>query len=174
MRTKKNLVRDIDVIIKNIERGFIDIKDVENTLIVIANEVAHEKTDFARDINILIDDIKQGDVNIDQAKDILKSIAYEQYKTFFYMSKAESLKDDSGIGKKEFSGTVSVAAKISFKIKAETEEEAKKKLFSSSFPISLVDEDGRSIKITSQSWDFALESEIKCPHIVDFEIRESK
>lgn len=57
------------------------------------------------------------------------------------------------MSKKEFYGGVSIVARISFCIEAETIEDAKQKLFEANCPMNLVDDAGHPIcEITDQSW----------------------
>ena len=77
---------------------------------------------------------------------------------------------------KEFYGEVSIVAKLCFCIEAETEEEAKEKLFNSDCPIALIDDDNNpTCEIVEQQWhmvDEAMQGNIQEPDLVDFYIEE--
>ena len=79
--------------------------------------------------------------------------------------------------KKNFYGAVSITARLSFNIEAESKEEAIKKIFNSSCDIQLNDENGVKIEIIDQEWDMINEENI-CNvgerNIRDFEIYEEK
>lgn len=75
----------------------------------------------------------------------------------------------------KFKGTVSIVAKLNFCIEADSKEEAKHKIFNSSLPFSLQDDEGNPIKITGQQWDIYNsnnEESIKENHLVDFSVEE--
>lgn len=79
--------------------------------------------------------------------------------------------------KKEFYGAVSITARLSFSIEAESKEEAMEKLFNASCLIQLNDENGGEIEITEQEWDMIDEEcrgNICERNISDFEIYEEK
>lgn len=57
------------------------------------------------------------------------------------------------MAKKEFYGSVSITARLGFRIEAESIEEAREKIFSASCPIGLEDEEGNEIEITDQEWE---------------------
>jgi len=77
---------------------------------------------------------------------------------------------------KEFYGQVSVVARISFCIKAESEEEAKEKLFNANLPLSLVDDEDKPVcEIQEISWhmvDEPTRGNVRESDLDDFEIRE--
>ena len=76
---------------------------------------------------------------------------------------------------KEFYGSVSIAARLSFAIKANSESEAVEKLFNACCPISLIDEDGNEIEITEQEWNMIDEparGNVRECYIDDLEIYE--
>lgn len=78
---------------------------------------------------------------------------------------------------KEFKGTVSILAKLNFCIEADSEEDARHKIFNSSLPFSLEDEEGNPIKITCQQWDMYNSSNkenLEKNHLVDFTASEYK
>ena len=79
--------------------------------------------------------------------------------------------------KKNFYGAVSITARLSFNIEAESKEEAIKKIFNSSCDIQLNDENGVKIEIIDQEWDMINEENIGNVgerNIRDFEIYEEK
>ena len=79
--------------------------------------------------------------------------------------------------KKNFYGAVSITARLSFNIEAESKEEAIKKIFNSSCDIQLNDENGVKIEIIDQEWDMINDENIGNVgerNIRDFEIYEEK
>ena len=62
--------------------------------------------------------------------------------------------------KKNFYGAVSITARLSFNIEAESKEEAMEKIFNSSCDIQLNDENGVKIEITEQEWDMINEENV--------------
>lgn len=79
--------------------------------------------------------------------------------------------------KKNFYGAVSITARLSFNIEAESKEEAIKKIFNSSCDIQLNDENGVKIEIIDQEWDMINKENIGNVaerNIRDFEIYEEK
>ena len=79
--------------------------------------------------------------------------------------------------KKNFYGAVSITARLSFNIEAESKEEAIKKIFNSSCDIQLNDENGVKIEIIDQEWDMINEENVGNVgerNIRDFEIYEEK
>ena len=79
--------------------------------------------------------------------------------------------------KKNFYGAVSITARLSFNIEAESKEEAIKKIFNSSCDIQLNDENGVKIEIIEQEWDMINEENVGNVgerNIRDFEIYEEK
>ena len=81
------------------------------------------------------------------------------------------------MAKKEFYGAVSITARLNFIVEAESEEEAKEKLFNASCPMSLEDEDGNEIEITDLEWDMidrASRGNVQQSYVEDFYIEEEK
>ena len=81
------------------------------------------------------------------------------------------------MAKKEFYGAVSITARLSFRIEAENEEEAKEKLFNACCPISLEDEEGNEIEITDQEWgmiDVARNGNVQQSYVDDFYIEQEE
>lgn len=81
------------------------------------------------------------------------------------------------MSKKEFYGSVSITARLSFRVEAENEEEATEKLFNSCCPISLVDEEGNEIEITDCEWGMinqARRGNIQQSYVDDFYIEQEK
>lgn len=81
------------------------------------------------------------------------------------------------MSKKEFYGAVSITARLGFRIEAESEEEAKEKLFNACCPISLEDEEGKEIEITDQEWemiDRANRGNIQQSYVEDFYIEQEE
>ena len=79
--------------------------------------------------------------------------------------------------KKNFYGAVSITARLSFNIEAESKEEAIKKIFNSSCDIQLNDENDVKIEIIEQEWDMINEENVGNVgerNIRDFEIYEEK
>ena len=79
--------------------------------------------------------------------------------------------------KKNFYGAVSITARLSFNIEAESKEEAIKKIFNSSCDIQLNDENGVKIEVIDQEWDMINEENVGNVgerNIRDFEIYEEK
>ena len=79
--------------------------------------------------------------------------------------------------KKNFYGAVSITARLSFNIEAESREEAIKKIFNSSCDIQLNDENGVKIEVIDQEWDMINEENVGNVgerNIRDFEIYEEK
>lgn len=79
---------------------------------------------------------------------------------------------------KTYIGEVSVAASLSFIVEAESEEEAKEKIFNANCPIDLVDDEGNPVcEITDQEWHLVNEStrgNVAESDIHDFYIEEDK
>lgn len=78
---------------------------------------------------------------------------------------------------KEFYGAISLTARIMFNIEAETEEEATDRIFNSSVPMKLVDENGNEIEIEELEWDFideARRGNVSNPYLNDYEIYEEE
>lgn len=77
---------------------------------------------------------------------------------------------------KTYIGEVSVAASLSFIVEAESEEEAKEKIFNANCPIDLVDDKGKAVcEITDQQWhlvDETARGNIAESDIHDFYIEE--
>jgi len=77
---------------------------------------------------------------------------------------------------KEFYGQVSIVARITFCIKASSEEEAKEKLFGANMPLDLVDdEDNPVCDIDGIDWhmvDEAAQGNMQERNLGDFEIEE--
>lgn len=82
------------------------------------------------------------------------------------------------MAKKEFYGAVSITARLGFRIEAESEEEAKEKLFDACCPISLVDENGKEIaEITDCDWemiDRANRGNVQQSYVEDFYIEQEE
>ncbi|WP_211135278.1 hypothetical protein [Clostridium paraputrificum] len=81
------------------------------------------------------------------------------------------------MSKKEFYGAVSITARLGFRIEAESEEEAKEKLFNACCPISLEDEEGKEIEITDQEWemiDRANRGNVQQSYVEDFYIEQEE
>ncbi|ABO51124.1 hypothetical protein Dred_2614 [Desulforamulus reducens MI-1] len=80
------------------------------------------------------------------------------------------------MAKKEFTGEVSIVAKLTFCIEADSKEEAIRKLFDANCPISLVDDDDNPVcEIIEQEWhmvDEARQGNVQEPDLVDFSIEE--
>lgn len=78
---------------------------------------------------------------------------------------------------KEFYGAISITARIKFNIEAETEEEATDRIFNSSVPMKIVDENGNEIEIEELEWDFVDEARrgyVSYPYLNDYEICEEE
>lgn len=77
---------------------------------------------------------------------------------------------------KSFYGEVSIVARLSYCIEANSEEEAKEKLFNANCPVNLVDDNGNQVcEITDQQWhmvDEAQKGNIQESDLSDFEIYE--
>lgn len=77
---------------------------------------------------------------------------------------------------KQFYGEISVVATLSYCIEAESEEEAKEKLFNANCPIDLVDDNDKPIcEITEQQWhlvDKKQQGNISESDLTDFWIEE--
>lgn len=76
-----------------------------------------------------------------------------------------------------FYGAVSITARLSFNIEAESKEEAIEKIFNSSCDIQLNDENGVKIEIIDQEWDMINEENVGNVgerNIRDFEIYKEK
>ena len=70
----------------------------------------------------------------------------------------------------KFKGTVSIVAKLNFCIEADSEDDVRNKIFNSSLPFSLKDEEGNPIKITNQQWymyDSSNKESLEKSHLVD-------
>ena len=79
--------------------------------------------------------------------------------------------------KKNFYGAVSITARLSFNIEAESKEEAIKKIVNASCDIQLNDENGVKIEVIDQEWDMINEENVGNVgerNIRDFEIYEEK
>lgn len=78
---------------------------------------------------------------------------------------------------REFFGEISVVATLSYCIKANSEEEAKEKLFNASCPISLIDNEGNDIEIAEQQWHLINtknQGNVSESDLTDFWIEEEK
>jgi hypothetical protein len=78
---------------------------------------------------------------------------------------------------KEFYGAVSLAARLSFAVKAEDEEKAENIVFEDIEGIEIVLKNGTKLEITSIDWDLISEAErgnVNPPHMNDFDIQEEK
>jgi len=79
---------------------------------------------------------------------------------------------------KEFCGEVSVVARIYFRIKAESKEDATEKLFNANMPLALVDDDDKPVcEIESMEWhmvDKAVQGNVQESDLDDFEIEIEK
>lgn len=78
---------------------------------------------------------------------------------------------------KEFYGKVSLAASVSFSIKAKDEEEAENIIFEEIEGIQVVLKDGSTIEIAEINWDLINEASrgnVGQSYIDDFEIQQEK
>jgi predicted ArsR family transcriptional regulator len=79
---------------------------------------------------------------------------------------------------KQFYGEVSVVARLSYLIEAESKKEAIEKLLNANCPISLVDDEGKEIcEITDQQWhvvERARQGNVQEPDLIDFYIVEER
>lgn len=78
---------------------------------------------------------------------------------------------------KEFYGAVSLAAKLSFAVKAADEEKAENIVFEDIEGIEIVLKDGTKLEITDIDWELIGEVQrgnVSQPHIDDFDIQEEK
>lgn len=78
---------------------------------------------------------------------------------------------------KEFYGSVSLSARISFAIDAKDKKTAEDIVFEDIEGIELILKDGSKLKITELNWDLINEARrgnVKQPNVDDFEIYEEK
>ena len=79
---------------------------------------------------------------------------------------------------KTFYGEVTIVARLGFSIEAESEDDAKEKLFNANCPVNLVDDEGKPIcEITDQNWHMVDEAErgnVQESDLGDFYIQEDK
>lgn len=81
------------------------------------------------------------------------------------------------MSKKEFYGAVSITARLSFRLEAESKEAAEEKLFNACCPISLEDEEGNEIEITDMEWgmiDRANRGNVQQSYVDDFYIEQEE
>ncbi|MBP3917350.1 hypothetical protein [Clostridium sp.] len=92
------------------------------------------------------------------------------------MARGMLRRDSTSEQTRNYTGSVSIVARLDFEIKADSLDKAKEKLLSSSSSFNLEDEDGNNIKILAQDWDFALDdySDISVPHLYNLEIQEER
>jgi hypothetical protein len=79
------------------------------------------------------------------------------------------------MAKKEFYGSVSVVARIAFTIEAESEEEAKEKLFNADMPLQLVNGEENACEIDFINWhmvDQPNQGNVRESDLDEFEIYE--